>query len=58
MLIVTQKKLNEFGKRHADARKSLATWTCVTEEAIWRNKQDVLHDLPNAKMIQKQSCPF
>jgi mRNA interferase HigB len=58
MLIVNQQKLNEFGKRHADARKSLATWVRVTEEAIWKNKQDVLHDFPNAKMIKNNRARF
>jgi mRNA interferase HigB len=58
MLIVNQQKLNEFGKRHADARKSLATWMHVTEEAIWKNKQDVLHDFPNAKMIKNNRARF
>ena len=58
MLIVNQQKLNEFGKHHADARKSLVTWMRVTEEAIWKNKQDVLHDFPNAKMIKNNRARF
>ena len=58
MLIVNQQKLNEFGKHHADARKSLATWVRVTEEAIWKKKQDVLDDFPNAKMIKNNRARF
>lgn len=58
MTIVFLKKLNEFGKRHADARKSLATWRSVTEEAIWKSKQDVLYDFPNAKMIKNNRARF
>jgi mRNA interferase HigB len=58
MLIINQQKLYEFGKRHADARKSLATWVHVTEDAIWKRKQDVLDDFPNAKMIKNNRARF
>ena len=58
MLIVYLQKLNEFAKKHADARKSLATWQGVTEKALWKNKQDVLNDFPNAKMIKNNRARF
>jgi mRNA interferase HigB len=58
MLIVLLEKLNAFGKKHADARKSLATWQNVTEKATWKNKQDVLTDFPNAKMIKNNRARF
>ena len=58
MLIVYLQKLNEFAKKHADARKSLATWQDVTEKASWKNKQDVLNDFPNAKMIKNNRARF
>jgi mRNA interferase HigB len=58
MLIVYLKKLNDFGKKHANARKSLAAWKLVVEEADWKNKQDVLKDFPKAKMIQNNRARF
>ena len=58
MLIVFLKKLNDFGKNHANARKSLAVWKLVVEEADWKSKQDVLRDLPKAKMIQNNRARF
>ncbi|HEV7783607.1 MAG TPA: type II toxin-antitoxin system HigB family toxin [Chitinophagaceae bacterium] len=58
MLIVYLGKLSAFAKKHADARKSLATWQDVTENAIWKNKQDVLADFPNAKMIKNNRARF
>lgn len=58
MLIVYLKKLNDFGKKHANARKSLAAWKLVVEEANWKNKQDVLRDFPKAKMIQNNRARF
>ncbi|MDP4263379.1 MAG: type II toxin-antitoxin system HigB family toxin [Bacteroidota bacterium] len=58
MLIVYLEKLNAFAKNHANARKSLATWKATTEEAIWKNKQDVLRDFPKAKMIANYRARF
>lgn len=58
MLIVYLEKLNAFAKKHADARKSLATWKSTTEEAAWKNRQDVLKDFPKAKMIAINRARF
>jgi mRNA interferase HigB len=58
MLIVYLKRLNDFGKNHANARKSLAVWKLVVEEAKWKSKQDVLKDFPRAKMIQNNRARF
>lgn len=58
MLIVYLEKLNAFGKNHANARKSLATWKATTEEADWNSKQDVLGDFPKAKMIANNRARF
>ncbi|MGN6401988.1 MAG: type II toxin-antitoxin system HigB family toxin [Flavisolibacter sp.] len=58
MLIVNLNKVNEFSKKHSDARKSLATWQDVTQRASWEKKQDVLADFPNAKMIKNSRTRF
>jgi mRNA interferase HigB len=58
MLIVYLERLNEFAKTHANARKSIATWKMITEAASWKNKQDVLTDFPNAKMIKNNRARF
>lgn len=58
MLIINLDKLNAFSKKHADARKSIATWISTTEEALWKKKQDVLDDFPNAKMIKNNRARF
>ena len=58
MLIVYLEKLNEFAKKHANARKSLATRKYVTEEAVWKNKKEVLTDFPKAKMIANNRARF
>ena len=58
MQIVYLKKLLDFSKKHADARKSLAGWKAVTEEALWKSKQDVLNAFPKAKMIKNNRARF
>ena len=58
MLIIYLKRLNDFGKTHANARKSVAAWKLVVEEAEWKNKQDVLRDFPKAKMIENNRARF
>ena len=58
MLIVYLEKLSAFAKKHADARKSLATWQDVTEKAVWKTKQDVLIEFPKAKMIKNNRARF
>lgn len=58
MIIVNLDKLNAFSKKHADARKSVSTWINVTQEALWKKKQDVLHDFPNAHMIKDNRARF
>jgi mRNA interferase HigB len=58
MQIINLDKLQSFGKKHADAHKSISTWTSVTEEALWKKKQDVLDDFPKAKVIKNNQTRF
>jgi mRNA interferase HigB len=58
MKIVYLERLNEFAKKHADARKSLATWKSTVEHVIWKSKQDVLREFPKAKMIANNRARF
>jgi len=58
MLIVYLTRLNEFGKKHADARKSLSAWKLVVERVSWKKKQDILQDFPKAKMIRNNRARF
>ncbi len=58
MVILFLKRLDEFARKHADARKSLATWQDTTEKAAWMNKFDVLHDFPKARIIANSRARF
>lgn len=58
MVIVYLQKLNAFAKTHANARKSLVAWKTIVEKGVWKKKQDVLKDFPNAKLIKNNRARF
>jgi mRNA interferase HigB len=58
MEIVYLQKLDSFAKKHANARKHLASWKTIVENTSWKKKQDVLKDFPKAKMIANNRARF
>ncbi len=58
MIIIGLRKLDDFGKKHADARKSMAAWKRVTEGAVWNKRQDVLDSFPHAKILRNNRARF
>jgi mRNA interferase HigB len=58
MIIHNEKLLFVFARDHASTRKSLLTWRRMTEEAIWKNKADVLLTFRDAKMIRHNRARF
>lgn len=58
MKIINILLLQKFGKKHADSQASLVTWKRIVESADWNNRQHVLDDFPNAKMIKGNRARF
>ncbi len=58
MIIIYQKKLQDFAKKHADATNSITTWKKVVEQAKWEKGADVLADFPKAKLIPSKRARF
>lgn len=58
MVIIYQKKLQDFARKHADAANSLSTWRKVVQEAKWKKGADILADFPKAKLIPAKRARF
>src|SRR5687767_2859109 len=58
MLPIYLHKVKDFAKTHSNSRKSLGAWKTIVEKAIWKKKQDVLADFPNAKIIKNNRARF
>ena len=58
MQIIYQKKLLDFGKKHADAANSISTWRKVVQDANWKKGTDILTDFPKAKLIPARRARF
>jgi len=58
MVIINLRKLDDFARKHSDARKSLAAWKKITEEVVWNKRQDILDSFPNAKMVKNNRARF
>lgn len=50
--------LQKFAKKHSDAQKSLSAWKITVENVSWKNKQQILGDFPNAKIIKGNRARF
>lgn len=58
MVIIYQKKLQDFARKHVDAGNSLSTWRKVVQEAKWKKGADILADFPKAKLIPAKRARF
>jgi mRNA interferase HigB len=58
MVIIYQKKLQDFARKHADAANRLSTWRKVVQEAKWKKGADILADFPKAKLIPAKRARF
>lgn len=51
MLLVGQRKLDDFVRRHADAKRSLSTWRKLVRDATWRHILDARQQDPSADAV-------
>lgn len=58
MVIIYQKKLQDFAKKHSDANSSISTWRKIVQEANWKKGTDILEDFPKAKLIPSKRARF
>jgi len=58
MKIIYIERVDDFARKHANARRSLAAWKSATLKAEWKTKQQVLSDFPRAKIISSDRARF
>ena len=58
MIIINERKLSVFAKKHSDTGKSISTWKIVTKRANWQKSQDILESFPKAKIIKGSRARF
>lgn len=58
MKIVGKKKLSDFWRKHARARKSLEPWVSEVERAIWAKPQDIKDRYRLADILPKNQVVF
>ena len=51
MHLVGQDKFDGFGRRHADAQRSLSAWRRLVRAATWRHINDVRQQDPSADPV-------
>ncbi len=58
MRLVGREKLQEFQRRHADARSWISAWVAEVEGAGWRSPQELKERYPSASIINDQVVVF
>jgi mRNA interferase HigB len=58
MRVLGRKRLADFARKHASARKRIAAWLLEAEEAAWKSPRDVLDQYPRASVITGERVVF
>lgn len=58
MKIVGRPLIDEFIRKHADARSALETWLSIVRQRQWSNSIDMKKDFPKASVLGGQRVIF
>ncbi|WP_316734933.1 type II toxin-antitoxin system HigB family toxin [Pedobacter aquatilis] len=58
MRIIYLKRLQDFGKRHADSIKSISVFKGIVEKAEWNTPLEILESFPTAKVLNGKRARF
>ena len=58
MKVVGQKHIEDFSRRHADARSQISSWLCEVEEAQWETPSDIKERYPHASFMADNRVVF
>ena len=58
MKVVKRKALEDFKRRHADARSHVDAWLCEAEEAQWKSSHDIKARYATASFLADNRVVF
>ena len=58
MKVVRKRTLEDFKRRHADARSQVDTWICEVEEAEWESPNDIKAKYATASFLADNRVVF
>ena len=58
MKVVGKETLDDFKRRHADARSHVDAWTCEVEEAEWKSPHDIKAKYATASFLADNRIVF
>ena len=58
MKLIGKSILDEFKRKHADARPQIDSWETEVKEAEWKTPQDLKNRYPKASILSKQRVIF
>lgn len=58
MVIVTKTRLNEYGKKHADAADSLNHWYEIVKNSNWKGFSDIKNDFNSVDAVGNDRFVF
>ena len=58
MKVVGQQHIEEFSRRHTDARSQIASWLYEVEEAQWETPSDIKERYPHASFLANNRVVF
>ena len=58
MKIIGKSKLDDFGRKHADARSQLSSWFFEVEAASWQTPIDIKSRYPQASFLGDKRVIF
>ena len=58
MKILFPERIEEFSRKHADAKEALERWSCKLADAEWKSHADLKADFPSADFVGNNRYVF
>lgn len=58
MTVVSRKHVDDYIRKHADARDALLNWFKEAKSALWESPQDIKNRYPSASVLENNYVVF